>query len=121
MLNERLGLWIKVSFEKLISDRTPISGSSFTELIVGLPDETRESHIYANRKLIDLGFEVWNYFLHLLPGTEMDEAEYRKKFFKQTGFRLHDNSYGIYKGKKIFEAQETILKTNNLITHHPGY
>ena len=91
-----------------------IGDKSFTELIVGLPDETRESHIYANRKLIDLGFEVWNYFLHLLPGTEMDEEEYRKKFFKQTGFRLHDNSYGIYKGKKIFEAQETILKTNNL-------
>ncbi len=91
-----------------------IGDKSFTELIVGLPDETRESHIYANRKLIDLGFEVWNYFLHLLPGTEMDEAEYRKKYFKKTGFRLHDNSYGIYKNKKIFEAQETILKTNNL-------
>ena len=40
-----------------------IGEKSFTELIVGLPDETRESHIYANRKLIDLGFEVWNYFL----------------------------------------------------------
>ena len=91
-----------------------IKDKSFTELIVGLPDETRESHIYANRKLIDLGFEVWNYFLHLLPGTEMDEKEYKKKYFKKTGFRLHDNSYGIYRGKKIFEPQETILQTNNL-------
>tara|TARA_B100001540_G_scaffold284486_1_gene276827 strand:+ start:4003 stop:6072 length:2070 start_codon:yes stop_codon:yes gene_type:complete len=91
-----------------------IGEKSFTELIVGLPDETRESHIYANRKLIDLGFEVWNYFLHLLPGTEMDEKEYRKKYFKKTSFRLHDNSYGIYKGQKVFEAQETILQTNNL-------
>ena len=91
-----------------------IGDKSFTELIIGLPDETKESHIYANRKLIDLGFEVWNYFLHLLPGTEMDDKNYRQKFFKKTCFRLHDNSYGIYKNKKIFEAQETILETNNL-------
>jgi len=91
-----------------------IEDKSFTELIVGLPYETRESHIYANRKVIDLGFEVWNYFLHLLPGTEMDEKEYKKKHFKKTGFRLHDNSYGIYRGKKIFEPCETILQTNNL-------
>jgi len=91
-----------------------IGEKSFTELIVGLPYETRESHIYANRKVIDLGFEVWNFFLHLLPGTEMDEKEHKKKHFKKTGFRLHDNSYGIYRGKKIFEPQETILQTNNL-------
>tara|TARA_B100000795_G_scaffold259241_1_gene234052 strand:+ start:2162 stop:4234 length:2073 start_codon:yes stop_codon:yes gene_type:complete len=91
-----------------------IGDKSFTELIIGLPEETKESHLYANRKLIDLGFEVWNYSLHLLPGTEMDTTESRKKYFKKTGFRLHDNSYGLYKEKKIFEAQETILKTNTL-------
>ena len=33
--------------------------------------------------MIDLGFEVFNYNLHLLPGTEMDEEEYRKKYFKK--------------------------------------
>ena len=32
------------------------------------------------RKLIDLDFEVWNYNLHLLPGTEMDDEESRKKY-----------------------------------------
>ncbi len=88
--------------------------NSFSELIIGLPNETKKSHIDANRKLIDLGFEVWNYFLHLLPGTEMDEEEYRKKYFKETGWRLHDNAFGIYRGKKIFEAQETVLSTTSL-------
>ncbi len=91
-----------------------VSDKSFSELIIGLPNETKKSHIDANRKLIDLGFEIWNYNLHLLPGTEMNEKDYRKKYFKKTGYRLHDNSYGIYNNKKIFEAQETVLETSTL-------
>ena len=87
---------------------------SFTELIIGLPNETKETHLMANRKLIDMGFEVNNYNLHLLPGTEMDDKDYRAKYFKKTGFRLHDNSYGIYLGQKVFEAQETVLETSTL-------
>ena len=63
-----------------------IEENSFTELIIGLPNETKETHLMANKKLIDFGFEIQNYFLHLLPGTEMDEKEYRKKYFKKTFF-----------------------------------
>ena len=50
----------------------------------------------------------------MLPGTEMDTKESREKYFKKTGWRLHDNCYGIYEGEKIFELQETVLKTNSL-------
>ena len=100
-----------------------ISEKSFSELIIGLPNETKKSHIEANRKLIDLGFEIWNYNLHLLPGTEMNEENYRKKYFKKTGYRLHDNSFGIYdyKNTKIFEAQETVLETSSLSTEDFRY
>ena len=91
-----------------------ISEKSFTELIIGLPNETKESHLNANKKLIEMGFEVWNYNLHLLPGTEMDDKNYRSKYFKKTGYRLHDNSYGIYLNQKVFEAQETVLETSTL-------
>lgn len=98
---------------KLLSDLKDngIEQNAFTELILGLPNETKESHLNGNKKLIDFGFEVNTYFLHLLPGTEMDEESYRKKYFKKTVYRLFDNSYGIYRGKKIFEAQETVAET----------
>ena len=85
-----------------------------TELIIGLPLETKESHIDANRKLIDLEMEITAYNLHMLPGTEMDGEEYRKKYFKKMGWRLHDNCYGIYEGEKILELQETVLETHTL-------
>ena len=86
----------------------------FSELIIGLPYETKKTHIEANRQLIDLEFEVWNYMLTLLPGTEMDTTESRKKFFKKTVWRLIDNAYGIYDGKKVIEGQEMVIKTNTL-------
>ena len=86
----------------------------FTELIIGLPYETKKTHIAANKKLIDLDFDIINYNLHMLPGTEMDTEESREKYFKKTGWRLHDNCYGIYEGEKIFELQETVLQTNSL-------
>lgn len=84
----------------------------FSELILGLPNETRQGHIDANKRLIDLGAEVFNYNLHLLPGTEMDTAESREKYFHRTGWRLHDNAFGVYDGHKVFEGQEVVLGSN---------
>lgn len=89
-----------------------IETSFFSELILGLPNESAESHLEANRKLMDLGAEVFNYNLHLLPGTEMDTAESREKYITRTGWRLHDNAFGIYDGIKVFEGQEVVLGTN---------
>ena len=86
----------------------------FTELILGLPFETRHSHIEANKTMIDLGAEVFNYNLHLLPGTEMDTAESRAAYFRRTGWRLHDNAFGIYDGVTVFEGQEVVLETNTM-------
>lgn len=86
----------------------------FSELILGLPNETYESHLDANRRLMDLGAEVFNYNLHLLPGTEMDSADSRERYFKRTGWRLHDNAYGVYDGRKTFEGQEVVLETSSM-------
>ena len=52
-----------------------------------------------------------NYFLHLLPGTEMDEAEYRKNFLNKLDLDFMIILTEFTRGKN-FEAQETILKTN---------
>ena len=86
----------------------------FTELILGLPHETWDSHLEANKKLVDLGAEVINYNLHLLPGTEMDAPDSRQSFFRRTGYRLHDNAFGIYDGVPVFEGQEVVLETSTM-------
>lgn len=91
-----------------------IHSALFSELIIGLPNETRQGHIDANKKLMELGTEVFNYNLHLLPGTEMDSRESRANYFKRTGWRLHDNAFGIYDGIKVFEGQEVVQETNTM-------
>ena len=44
-----------------------------------------ESHIYANRKLIDLGFEVWNYFY-----TYYQEQKWMKQSIEKSTLRKQD-------------------------------
>jgi radical SAM superfamily enzyme YgiQ (UPF0313 family) len=91
-----------------------LSTQLYSELILGLPLDTREGHLDANRKLMDLGAEVFNYNLHLLPGTEMDSEETRKKYFQRTGWRLHDNAFGVYDSKAVFEGQEVVIETTTM-------
>lgn len=86
----------------------------FSELILGLPEETKASHIEANRYLIDMGVESVNYNLHLLPGTEMDTPESRQRYFKRTGWRMHDGCYGVYDGVKVIEGQEVVMATSTM-------
>ena len=90
------------------------ASSLFSELIVGLPMETWQSHVDSIRQLMDVGAEVFNYNLHLLPGTEMETKESRQKYIRRTGWRLHDNAFGLYDGVKIFEGQEVVLETSTM-------
>lgn len=85
-----------------------------SELILGLPEETRESHLSANKTMIDSGAEMINYNLYLLPGTEMDSKASRATYFRETGWRLMDNAFGIYDGVKVFEGQETVQATSTM-------
>jgi len=85
-----------------------------SELILGMPEETKESHLNANRSLIDLGAEMINYNLYLLPGTEMDTQTSRETYFHKTGWRLMDNAFGMYDGVHVFEGQETVQETSTM-------
>jgi hypothetical protein len=89
-------------------------------LILGLPEETWETHIDANKQLMSLGFEVHNYNLHLLPGTAMDTDESRAKNIEITGWRLHDNAFGVYDDKPVFEGQEVVLQTPTISRREMG-
>ena len=103
---------LKSMLEDLSSDGDEMPLVS--ELILGLPEETRESHLLANKTMIDAGAEMINYNLYLLPGTEMDSKESRAKYFRETGWRLMDNAFGIYDGIKVFEGQETVQATSTM-------
>ena len=88
---------------------------SSSDLILGLPGETLESHINSLSKLIDSGTHRLNNFQSMmLKGSELETMEERKKFGFQTKFRLVPKNFGEYFGKKVFDSEEIIVSTDKL-------
>lgn len=83
-----------------------------TELILGMPGETADSHIKALRTLVDKKCpHIIAYNCYLMGGTEMDLPEEKSKYRLKSKFRLLDNAYGKYGDFISIEQQEIILGT----------
>lgn len=72
--------------------------NSFTELILGLPGDSTASHLKSLRTVIETGIRVVNiYSLDILAGSEMDTAEYRRRFQIRPCFSIVPRSRGEYR------------------------
>ena len=86
-----------------------------TDILLGLPGETRESHYESLRECIDYGFDsVKGANLILLPGTEAEQVEVREKFRIKGMFRLREGSYGWYDGTPVMEFEEIVTETSTM-------
>ena len=83
------------------------------EVILGLPFETRESHLETLRKLItDVGTKLmYQFTLMLLPGTELYTDRARKEHEFSVKFRLISTGFGTYANKRCFEIEEVSVGT----------
>jgi len=92
---------------------------SYTELILGLPGETQETHINSILDVIRAGFvNVRIYQLILLPQTELNTHHTRRRYEIQTRFRPMPRSFGHYNilGENVLvsESEEIVIQTNTL-------
>jgi len=93
--------------------------SSYGEVILGLPGDTFAKHVQSVRDLIsaDISRLTFNW-LALLPGTEMEAAESRRKYQYQSGFRVIPGAYGFYQGlaesQPVFESIELVVGNNTM-------
>ena len=88
---------------------------SNSDLILGLPGETLDSHLNALHKLVDSRIEqMHNLQLIPLKGSELESLETRRKFGFKTRFRLGPKNYGIYDGKLVFDVEEVVVATDTL-------
>jgi len=101
---------IKLSIFRDIMHKINASGGmSGTEIILGLPGETRESHLATLRDLFN-----WNtsyilcYNAMMLEGTEMNTQRENGTLQCKTKYRLVDNSFGKYDEIVSFEHEECI-------------
>jgi radical SAM superfamily enzyme YgiQ (UPF0313 family) len=88
---------------------------SNTDLILGLPGESYESHMRGIRKLLDAGLSrITNFQLMMLKGTELEQLETRKLFRFDTRFRILPKNYGLYGGEMVFDVEEIACATDTL-------
>lgn len=88
---------------------------SNSDLIVGLPGETLESHVNAIHSLIDAGTnQMHNLQLVLLKGSELETMETRKEFTFQTRFRILPKNAGVWGGEKVLDIEEVVVSTDTM-------
>lgn len=88
---------------------------SSSDLILGLPGETLESHISTLKKTINSGTHKLNNFQGmLLKGSELETQASRMNYQFTTKFRLIPKTFGVYNGQHVFDIDEIVVSTNTL-------
>lgn len=92
---------------------------SFTEIILGLPGDTKAKHIKSVYDMLDAGVQDVRLFQFiLLPGTEASDPTSRARYQYETGFRALARCFGRYEmlGEQVevAEVQEICLGTNTM-------
>lgn len=92
---------------------------TYTEIILGLPGDTKEKHIESLRYGIESQVNsVRMYQAMLLSGTDMASKETREKFGLLTKFRIVPGGVGVYEfgGEKVrvAEIEEIIVGSNDM-------
>ena len=92
---------------------------SNSDLILGLPGETLQTHLDGIHKLLDAGLnQVTNFQLMMLKGTELETLESRRTFEFDGRFRILPKNFGIYGGEKVFDVEEIAVATDSLPFEH---
>jgi len=92
---------------------------SRSEMILGLPGDTREKHIKGLCELMDAGVSfLLAYTLILLDGSEMGTVESRAKWSTKTKFRINHRCFGSYqfgdRRLRVAEIEEVVVGLETL-------
>lgn len=86
-----------------------------TEVITGLPGETRETHLQTIRDVIDIGIsEIHPFTLMLLEGSELDLPQSHEKYGWDLRYRILPRDFGCYRGEICFEVETVAVGSKSL-------
>lgn len=88
---------------------------SVSDLILGLPGESLESHLRGQYTLLDSNInQMHNFQAMMLKGSEMETEQAREEFRFETRFRILPKNSGVYSEEKVFDVEEIIVATDTL-------
>jgi radical SAM superfamily enzyme YgiQ (UPF0313 family) len=85
-----------------------------TELIFGMPFDTKETFVSLLNRSIDRGFD--NVLIHnllLMDGIEMNRKNFRDKYKYKTKFRPNSTHYGMHEGTFFSEYEEIPVSSHS--------
>lgn len=87
-----------------------------TDILIGLPGESAKSHYDTLTTAFDMGFDyIVPLTIRLLQGTKYESDEYRQRYEVKTKYRPIFGAYGIYDKKIVFEAEESVRATKDML------
>ena len=84
------------------------------ELIIPLPNETKETYFRSTKILMDCGVNVATYTLMMLQGAELGREEAINKYGMQSKWRIVPRDFGTYKEKKVFDVERVCIANNTM-------
>lgn len=98
-----------------ITELKQFTDSAQTDILVGLPGETYASHLNSLDQALSYGLNhIHGGEIRMLPGSEMDTEESRKKFGLKTKYRFFEGGYGYYRDQLVYELEECIRGSNTM-------
>ena len=106
-------------YQRIQEDMTKKGLGSVADLMLGLPEETRETHTRGIYDLLDTEVREFACLQTIiLTGTEMADRDYRAKHGITTRHRVIPECYGSYEilgeQRRVIETEEIVISTNTL-------
>jgi len=93
-----------------------VGTNTYSEAILALPGETKQSHFETLQKLTNANFTmIATYQMMLLPATEMNSQDTREKFGFQTRFRMVPRCYGYF---EFLGGTFTVAEIEEIVIAH---
>ena len=93
---------------------TKLNLSTSTELIFGMPHDTKESFVNLLDRSVERGFDsVLCHNLFVMDGIELNRPDVRKKYGIKTKYRALGTNYGMFEDKFIAEYEEVVVSCNS--------
>jgi radical SAM superfamily enzyme YgiQ (UPF0313 family) len=100
-----------IEFVKELEKRDKNTGC---ELIIPLPNETKETYFKSVKILMDCGVSVQTYTLMMLQGADLGREEDIKKYDMKSKWRIVPRDFGTYRGKRVYDIERTCIANNTM-------
>ncbi len=106
--------WTREQYLEFLDKLKQRGKSSFSEMIIPLPNETEKSYFEGVKFLMDNGVQTRTYTLMMLVGAELGRDKAKRDYELKSKWRVLPKQFGEYRGEKILEIEQICVGTKTM-------